>query len=125
MRMRHALLAVPGLPLCLVGLTQGIFFWRRLVLTALIARFSIRATSWSGFVPSSLSSFGVQTRVPGRTGFPRRAAKCLAMLLNQCAGLGRRKAASSLAFPAGVSLCGLPILIRDRWARSAGVNDSL
>ena len=34
----------------------------------------------SGFLPSSLSSLGVQTRVPGLTGFPRLAAKCLAML---------------------------------------------
>ena len=107
------------------GLAQGIFFAYRLALTAPTERFNNLATSLSGLTPSSRSSFLVQTRSPGLTGFPRRAAKCLAMLLNQCVGFGRRNAASSRAFPPGVSLCGLPILILDRWARSAGVNASL
>ena len=107
------------------GFAHGIFFAYRLALTAPTERFSNLATSLSGLTPSSLSSFGVQTRSPGLTGFPRRAAKCLAMLLNQWADLGRCNAASSRAFPPGVSVCGLPVLILDRWARSAGVNASL
>src|SRR5438128_3874863 len=95
------------------GRTHGIFFRWRLVLTAPTNRFSAFATSRSVLVPSNRSSFAVQSRSCGLTGFPRRASKCLSMLSNQCVGLGSRQRIAHVFAPLIDFLASVGMLAKD------------